>query len=45
MDIERRRSRVIRESCLWSRRSLEGREFKAGLRHPTTGKLSLSNQQ
>ena len=27
------------------RKSLKGHEFKAGLRYPTTGKLSLSTQQ
>ena len=35
-------SRVVTAAWLWCRRSPEGREFKAGLRHPATGKLSLS---
>ena len=43
--LERRRSRVVRAAWLWCRKSPEGREFKAGLCHPTTGKQSLLNQQ
>ena len=38
---ERRRSRVFRAARLWCRKSLEGREFEAGLRHPTSGKFCL----
>ena len=36
---------MVIAACLWCRKSLEGHEFEAGLRHPTTGKLSLSTKQ
>ena len=39
---ERRHGQVVRAALLWCRKSPEGHEFKTGLRHPTTGKLSLS---
>ena len=42
---ERRRSRVVKASWLWCRKLPEGREFEAGLRHATTGRLFLSTQQ
>ena len=32
---------MVRGAGLWCRRLPEGREFEAGLHHPTTGKLSL----
>ena len=39
--LERRNSQVVRAAWLWCRKSPEGREFKAGFCHPTTGELSL----
>ena len=42
---EKRRDRVVREARLSCRKSLEGREFAAHHRHPTTGTLSMSTQQ
>ena len=42
---ERRRARVVTAARLRCRKSPLGREFEAGLRHATTGKLSLSTQQ
>ena len=42
--LERRHSRVVRAAWLRCRKTPEGREFEAGLRYPTTGKLS-SNQR
>ena len=41
--IKRHCNRVTRVARLWSRKSPEGREFKAGLCHCMTGKLSLVN--
>ena len=38
---ERRRSRGVRDVRLSCRKSPEDREIEPGLRHPTTGKLSL----
>ena len=35
-DNDMRRSRVVRAAWLWCRKSPEGREFVAGLHHPTT---------
>ena len=43
--LERRSGRVVRAIRLWCIKLPDGREFEAGLRHPTTGKLSLSTQQ
>ena len=34
-----------RAAWLWCRKMPKGRKFEAGLRYPTTGKLSLSTQQ
>ena len=36
---------MVRAARLWCTKSPEGREFEAGFRHPTTGKLSLSTQR
>ena len=36
---------MVRAARLWVSKSPEGREIETGLRHPTTGKLSLSTQQ
>ena len=36
---------LIRAAWLWCRKSPQGCEFKAGLCHAMTGKLSLSTQQ
>ena len=33
---------MVRVALLWCRKSPEGHEFKAGLHHPMTVKLSLS---
>ena len=43
--LERRRGRVVKAARLRRRKSPQGREFEAGLRHATTGQLSLSTQQ
>ena len=42
---ERRRGQVVREARLWCKNSPYGCEFEAGLRHATTGKISLLTQQ
>ena len=42
---EMRRGRLVRAVRLWCRKSQYCCEFEAGLRHATTGKLSLSTQQ
>ena len=39
---ERRRGRVFRAARLRCRKSPSGCEFEAGLRHATTGKLSVN---
>ena len=41
---ERGRYRVVRVAWLWCRESPEDRGVEAGLRHSTTGRLSLSTQ-
>ena len=45
MSAKRRCSRVVKAALLNCRKLPEGHEFKAGLCHPTAGKLSLSTQQ
>ena len=43
--MEKHLGQVVRAAHLWGRKSLEACEFEPKLHHPTTSKLSQSNQQ